>query len=93
MRPHYVQHPNDSYYQRPGQHPNDTYYQRPGAGYYNPYPQQTAAAPTPDPKTLEVFKKNWEYYCRNPQEMENLRVRDPARHTNLFRYDDMTLFK
>ena len=61
------------------------HYQPPGAGDYHPYPQQMAAFPTLDPKTLEVFKKNWEYYCRNPQEMENLRVRDPTRHTNLFR--------
>ena len=67
------------------QQPNGSFYQPSGYPGY-PYPTQPAAPPTPDAKTLEVFKKNWEYYSRNPGELENLRAKDPARHANLLRY-------
>ena len=67
------------------QQPNGSFYQPSGYPGY-PYPPQAAAPPTPDAKTLEVFKKNWEYYSRNPIEMENLGKSNPAKHANLFRY-------
>ena len=67
------------------QQPNGSFYQPSGYPGY-PYPQQPQQPPTPDAKTLEVFKKNWEYYSRNPGELENLRAKDSARHANLLRY-------
>ena len=67
------------------QQPNGSFYQPPGYPGY-PYPQQAPQPPTPDAKTLEVFKKNWEYYSRNPIELENLAKSNPAKHANLFRY-------
>ena len=77
------------HYQQPAMpHQNSSFYGQ--TGYYPPNypyaPQQQMAPPSlPDPKTLEMFKKNWEYYSRNPQEMENLRVNKPTTHANLLR--------
>ena len=54
-----------------------------GAQYAAPTP------PTPDPKTLEIFRKNWDYYSRNPQEMEILKYRNPDQHSKLMGYYQM----
>ena len=69
----------------PPHHPHDYSY----AGYPSSPAYGTPAVPQPDPKTLEIFRKNWEYYSRNPQEMENLRISNPSQHENLMRYYQM----
>ena len=40
----------------------------------------------PDANTLEIFRRNWEFYTRNPTEMEKLRISQPAKHQNLLNY-------
>ena len=66
-------------------------------GYYHPdysysyapapyAPVAAPAPPAPDANTLEIFRKNWEYYSRNPAEMEKLRISQPAKHQNLLNY-------
>jgi hypothetical protein len=92
-------HQQDSYISRPSSRSgyyNDRHYTRPSeASYYYGAPQMgypgvaPYAAPPPDPKTLEIFRKNWEYYSRNPTEMETLRQTNPTQHTNLMRYYQM----
>uniref|UniRef100_A0A0K2V1V9 Sec16 Sec23-binding domain-containing protein n=1 Tax=Lepeophtheirus salmonis TaxID=72036 RepID=A0A0K2V1V9_LEPSM len=61
-------------------YPHDQYY----GNTYGP-----AAAPMPDPAILESFRKNWEYYSRNPAQMEALRISNPIQHATLLRYYQM----
>lgn len=39
-----------------------------------------------DPTLLETFRKNWEYYERNPKEKENLRITNPVKYERLMMY-------
>ena len=66
----------------PGYHYNHSSYYYPPQ---NPYGAPGAAMPTPDQSMLVDFKKNWEYYSRNPQEWENLRVNNHQKYENLLR--------
>ncbi len=74
----------------PHYYPHSTY----APGPHNPYgtpsgPGMAPSAPAPDPATLEAFRKNWEYYSRNPTEMEKLRVVNPTQHQTLMQYYQM----
>jgi hypothetical protein len=42
--------------------------------------------PAIDPKTLETFRQNWDYYERNPKEKEALRLTNPAKYDLLMKY-------
>ena len=39
-----------------------------------------------DPAILETFRKNWEYYEKNPKEKDNLRIISPAKYERLMMY-------